>query len=36
LTRGELAGHCVAAGDLIVFASVGAGMNANALAYRIA
>jgi 3-oxoacyl-[acyl-carrier-protein] synthase-3 len=36
LRRGELDGHRVRAGDLIVFASVGAGMNANALAYRMA
>jgi 3-oxoacyl-[acyl-carrier-protein] synthase-3 len=35
LSRGELDGHRVGAGDLIVFASVGAGMNANALAYRM-
>ena len=35
LRRGELNGHRVGSGDLIVFASVGAGMNANALAYRM-
>ena len=35
LRKGELDGHRVDAGDLVVFASVGAGMNANALAYRV-
>lgn len=33
--RGELEGHEVATGDLIMFASVGAGMNVNAILYRI-
>jgi len=32
--RGELAGHSIDSGDLLVFASVGAGMNVNALLYR--
>ncbi len=35
LSRGELDGHRVRPGDVVVFASVGAGMNANALAYRM-
>lgn len=36
LRRRRLDGHRLEAGDLLVFASVGAGMNANALAYRMA
>lgn len=32
--RGELDGHRLDSGDVVVFASVGAGMNANAMAYR--
>ncbi|WP_306590480.1 3-oxoacyl-ACP synthase III family protein [Geothrix sp. 21YS21S-4] len=32
--RGELDGHALASGDDVVFASVGAGMNINAVAYR--
>jgi 3-oxoacyl-[acyl-carrier-protein] synthase-3 len=32
--RGELEGHAIRSGDLLVFASVGAGMNVNALVYR--
>ena len=32
--RGELEGHTVRSGDVLVFASVGAGMNVNALVYR--
>lgn len=35
LERGEIEGHAVAPGDLLVFASVGAGMNANAMVYRV-
>jgi 3-oxoacyl-[acyl-carrier-protein] synthase-3 len=31
----RLPGHAVGPGDLVVFASVGAGMNANALVYRM-
>lgn len=34
ILRGELEGHRLERGDLVLFASVGAGMNANALAYR--
>lgn len=33
--RGELEGHKVSPGDLVMFASVGAGMNVNAILYRI-
>lgn len=33
--KGQLHGHNVNAGDIIVFASVGAGMNINALCYKI-
>lgn len=33
--RGELSGHEVAPGDLVMFASVGAGMNVNAILYRV-
>lgn len=33
--RGELDGHQVASGDLVMFASVGAGMNVNAFLYRV-
>lgn len=36
LRRGEVEDHRLAAGDLVLFASVGAGMNVNALAYRVA
>lgn len=32
--RGELDGHTIDSGDVLVFASVGAGMNVNALVYR--
>lgn len=32
--RGRLEGHQLASGDLVVFASVGAGMNVNSLVYR--
>ena len=35
LERGEIEGHAVAPGDLLVFASVGAGMNSNAMVYRV-
>jgi 3-oxoacyl-[acyl-carrier-protein] synthase-3 len=34
IVRGELEGHTIASGDLIVFASVGAGMHINAVVYR--
>ncbi len=33
--RGELEGHAIQSGDLILFASVGAGMNINALTYLV-
>jgi 3-oxoacyl-[acyl-carrier-protein] synthase-3 len=32
--RGKLEGHSLASGDLLVFASVGAGMNINSVVYR--
>jgi 3-oxoacyl-[acyl-carrier-protein] synthase III len=35
VSKGELNGHGLHDGDLIVFASVGAGMNINAVAYRV-
>jgi 3-oxoacyl-[acyl-carrier-protein] synthase-3 len=35
LVKGRLPGQELAAGDLVVFASVGAGMNANAMTYRM-
>jgi 3-oxoacyl-[acyl-carrier-protein] synthase-3 len=34
LTRGQLDGHHADTGDIVVFASVGAGMNVNAMVYR--
>jgi 3-oxoacyl-[acyl-carrier-protein] synthase III len=34
LVRGELNGHSIRSGDVVVFASVGAGMNINAVVYR--
>lgn len=33
--NGELKGHSVEKGDVVIFASVGAGMNINAIVYRI-
>lgn len=33
--KGGIAGHEIAAGDIVVFASVGAGMNINAVCYRV-
>ncbi len=33
--NGELEGHHVNEGDIVMFASVGAGMNINAIAYRV-
>jgi 3-oxoacyl-[acyl-carrier-protein] synthase-3 len=33
--RGQLEGHQVSSGDILVFASVGAGMNINAMVYRV-
>ncbi|MCZ6507844.1 MAG: ketoacyl-ACP synthase III, partial [Acidobacteria bacterium] len=35
LLKGDLDGHEVESGDLLVFTSVGAGMNINAMAYRL-
>jgi len=35
ILKKRLSGHAMGAGDLVVFASVGAGMNANALVYRM-
>lgn len=32
--RNQVEGHTLAAGDVILFASVGAGMNINAVCYR--
>lgn len=34
IEKGELSDHSLASGDIIVFASVGAGMNINAVLYR--
>jgi 3-oxoacyl-[acyl-carrier-protein] synthase-3 len=34
ICKGELRGHSVRAGDMVVFASVGAGMHINAAVYR--
>jgi len=34
IARGKLDGHRLATGDVVVFASVGAGMNINSLVYR--
>jgi len=33
--NGELEGHEISSGDVIIFASVGAGMNINAVVYRL-
>ena len=33
--KGAIANHAVHAGDVILFASVGAGMNINAVCYRV-
>lgn len=33
--KGELEGHSIGKGDLVLFASVGSGMNINAIAYRV-
>ena len=35
ILKGELDGHHISAGDIIVFASVGAGMHINAAVYRV-
>jgi len=34
IRRGQLDGHHLSSGNLVVFASVGAGMNINSLVYR--
>jgi 3-oxoacyl-[acyl-carrier-protein] synthase-3 len=33
--KGKMEGHSVEKGDIILFASVGAGMNINAICYRV-
>ena len=33
--RGKLEGHSIEPGDVVIFASVGAGMNINAIVYRL-
>ena len=35
ILKGQLIGHSINSGDLLVFASVGAGMNINALVYKV-
>ncbi|MFZ1614022.1 MAG: 3-oxoacyl-[acyl-carrier-protein] synthase III C-terminal domain-containing protein, partial [Holophaga sp.] len=35
IRKGDLEGHALNAGDTVVFASVGAGMNINAVVYRM-
>lgn len=35
ILRGEMKEHSIVSGDLVVFASVGAGMNVNAVVYRV-
>jgi 3-oxoacyl-[acyl-carrier-protein] synthase-3 len=35
LLKGRLGNHALTSGDVVVFASVGAGMNVNAMAYRM-
>ena len=35
LTRGKLENHALHSGDIVVFASVGAGMNVNSMVYRL-
>jgi len=34
ICKGEMRGHAIASGDVVVFASVGAGMHINAVVYR--
>ena len=34
IRRGEIEGHTIERGDIVVFASVGAGMHINAVVYR--
>jgi 3-oxoacyl-[acyl-carrier-protein] synthase-3 len=33
--KGKLEGHQIASGDVVLFASVGAGMHINAVCYRL-
>lgn len=33
--KGVMPGHCLHPGDVVLFASVGAGMNINAVCYRV-
>ena len=35
VVRGKLSGHSIKKGDIVLFASVGAGMNINAICYRV-
>jgi 3-oxoacyl-[acyl-carrier-protein] synthase III len=35
VARGEFEGHEINSGDVVMFASVGAGMNINAVIYRV-
>jgi len=35
IRKGEMPGHTISDGDVIVFASVGAGMNINAVCYKV-
>jgi 3-oxoacyl-[acyl-carrier-protein] synthase-3 len=35
IRRGEMEGQTLSSGDVVIFASVGAGMNANSMVYRI-
>jgi 3-oxoacyl-[acyl-carrier-protein] synthase-3 len=34
ILKGQLEGHSIIKGDIIMFASVGAGMNINAIVYK--
>ena len=33
--KGKMPGHTLSGGDIVLFASVGAGMNINAIVYRV-
>ena len=35
MTKGQLEGYAIKPGEVLVFASVGAGMNCNAVVYRV-
>jgi len=35
IRKGEMPGHEIRPGDILLFASVGAGMNINAVCYRV-